>query len=47
MRPALRSQARRASAKVEKAIARGWKPGLGPVASFGTKRRARRQGGEQ
>ena len=47
MRPALRAQARRASAKITRALARGWRPGTAPVCSFGQKRRARRQGGEQ
>lgn len=43
---ASKAQARAAARKITRAIARGWKPGRGPVCSFG-KRRQTRQGGEQ
>ena len=41
-----KTQSRAAARKIEAAIRRGWRPGLGPVCSFG-KRRAKQQGGEQ
>ena len=47
MRYPLRSQSRSAARKIEIALRRGWRPGAGPVCSYGTKRRARRQEGEQ
>ena len=42
----LTAQARRAVAKAERAVRKGWRPGRGPICSYGTKRRARRQEGE-
>jgi hypothetical protein len=47
MRPALRAQARRAVAKIERALRRGWAPGKGPVCSFGKRRQTRREAGGQ
>ena len=47
MNRAIRAQARRASAKVDRALRRGWRPGAAPVASFGTKRQTRREAGGQ
>ena len=42
-----RAQRRSAERKIARAIRRGWRPGLGPVASFGTKRQTRREAGGQ
>jgi hypothetical protein len=42
-----RAQRRSAERKITRAIARGWRPGLGPPCSFGQKRRQRRQEGGQ
>jgi hypothetical protein len=42
-----RAQRRSAERKITRAMKRGWRPGLGPPCSFGQKRRARREAGEQ
>jgi nicotinic acid phosphoribosyltransferase len=39
-----KAQTRAAARKIEAALRKGWRPGDGPVCSFGT-RRAQRQGG--
>jgi hypothetical protein len=39
-----KGQARKAAAKITAAIRKGWRPGAGPICSYGS-RRARRQEG--
>lgn len=41
MRHSLRAQTRAAARKIEAAIRKGWRPGKGPVCSYGSKRAAR------